>query len=342
MTIKGVSDQIRLPRKGIIKIGEKDEKKGFPKALDHFVGPKEFHEKFGLEPKEIPILFPFDSVVKNYDESLKAYKSGGKLFCRGDGEIATRSDGKGGMLEMECPFYECAYFKKKECKQVGVLSFLIPEISITGAYQIWTSSRSSMENLRSTLTQLYSMFEKLSGIPMKLRVVMQKARPWVPGKDGEVKQITTEVPIIHVECDLPLQQVQILASRKSLALLPGKSMDPDTYPETLYPKEDHVKEDEQIKEVDISPVETPAGSTSEPGIFLHPIVEKFLKYDEIVFSTAGVDICSHYMTVKDKVTGETRKPTLDQIKGWRDEKEIKYLSGILSRVENDHPGVKNA
>ncbi len=337
MTIKGVSDQIRLPRKGIIKIGEKDEKKGFPKALDHFVGPKEFHEKYGAEPREIPILFPFDLVGMNYDESLKAYKSGGKLFCRGDGEVATRSDGKGGMIEMECPFYECSYFKKKECKQVGVLSFLIPEISITGCYQVWTSSRSSMENLRSTLTQLYSMFKKLSGIPMKLRVVMQKARPWVPGQDGEVKPMTTEVPIIHSECDLPLQQVQVLAARNSLALLPGESMDPDTYPDTLYSKNEHVRDD--AEKTDDS---QKRASENEPGMFLHPIVERFLKYDEIVYSITGTDICSHYMTVKDKVTGETRKPTLEQIKGWQDEREIKYLSGILSKIENDHPEVKNA
>ena len=279
MTIKGVSDQIQLPRKGIIRIGEKKVAKNgkeYPVSLDHFVGPPEIHEMFGPEPKEIPVHLPFETVDLNYDENLKAYKNGGKLFCRGNGQTATRSDGKGGMIELECPFQECSFYKKKECKQVGVLNFIIREISPTSAYQIWTSSRNSMTNIRSTLTLLYDMFGKLSGIPMILKVQKQKAHPWVKDKSGEMKQVTTEVSVITIECALPFETIRVLASRKNLLMTPDKTLDNDTYPETLYLPE----ENKPVEKEDDGGL--PPFDASEEVEVLNPLVEKFLNYESII------------------------------------------------------------
>lgn len=333
MPIKGVTDRIRLPRKGIIRIGEKKTAKNgkeYPVSLDHFIGPPEFHEKFGLTPKEIPFLFPYNDIGENFTEDLKAYKAGGKLFCKGDGESASRSDGKGGMIELACPHHDCEYYKKKECKPIGIINFLITDICLTACYQLSTSSIKSMTNIRSTILLIKHMFGTIRDIPMILKVNKEKATPWVIDKTGNKKQITTEVPIVTIECALSFPEVEMLAeNKKSLVALsapkdeiePDENVNDDVFPEELYLSNQNNEEEEES---------------------FHPVVEKFLKYDDILYEESGTDLIKKYMTIVDPETQKTKRPTLQQIKKWNSEKEIKYLSGIISKIENDFKGVMNA
>ncbi len=328
MPIKGLSDKMRLPRKGIIRIGEKDEKRGFPKAVDHFISPPEVQAIYGAAPKELAVRFPFETVEENYEETLKAYKSGGKLFCKGDGEKANRSDGQGGMLEIDCPYHDCEFFKRKECKAIGVLTFILPEVSISGAYQIWTSSLHSMGNIRATLTQMKRLFGKLSTIPMIVKVTMVKKNPWVKDKAGNKKQVTVEVPIISVECNLPLEEVKYLAS------LPAKSLDADTYPEDLHGAGSHV-DDIPVEEGSVVDIESGEVIETVSEVTINPVAKDFLELSKYIEDNTGFNMIEKFMTVPNG-DGGVRRPTIEMIKGWSSSSEIAYLAKTINAIKAEY------
>jgi len=60
MPIKGLSEQLRLPRRGKIRLGEKkkSEKTGktYPISLDYFVVPDEVKKVYGEKPRKLDIM----------------------------------------------------------------------------------------------------------------------------------------------------------------------------------------------------------------------------------------------------------------------------------------------
>ena len=61
MAIKGVSEVVRLPRLGKIRLGVKRENSTgtpYPSPTDYFVCPDEVRKVFGEKPKELRIMFP--------------------------------------------------------------------------------------------------------------------------------------------------------------------------------------------------------------------------------------------------------------------------------------------
>ncbi len=102
--IDGISDVRRLPRLGIIRLGEKAETangKEYPKKLDHFnlKDAPGVADVFGAEPKTIEIMLPHEDINVFFPQWRKAYGKSTGLFCKGDGKTADRtrfgvSDGK--------------------------------------------------------------------------------------------------------------------------------------------------------------------------------------------------------------------------------------------------------
>nr|MBC8477840.1 hypothetical protein [Dehalococcoidia bacterium] len=59
--IKGISEIVRLPRLGKIRLGlREDTGKGsiYPLPTDYFVCPEEVKRVFGEKPRELRIMFP--------------------------------------------------------------------------------------------------------------------------------------------------------------------------------------------------------------------------------------------------------------------------------------------
>src|SRR4030043_166312 len=117
MPIKGVSEVIRLPRLGKIRLGikrETDDGVPYPSPTDYFVCPDEVKKVFGEKPKELRIMFPTDDESQRASQYLRCYSATGNIICRGDGETALarvetandRSNSKGEtvskLLEMPC------------------------------------------------------------------------------------------------------------------------------------------------------------------------------------------------------------------------------------------------
>jgi len=187
MPIKDLSDNVRLPRLGKIKLGTKDPERGFPRKSEFFVFPKDHSdykklvELYGETPKELPILIPVEDEETWATQYYRAYNQTYGLVCKGDGESATRMiDIKTGQLpdakkpgtvkmqEIPCAGKNCPEYQEKKCKEVMNLRFILPEVPGLGIWQIDTSSKNSMLNINSCAKVIKRAFGRISMIPLKL------------------------------------------------------------------------------------------------------------------------------------------------------------------------------
>jgi len=160
--IKGLSDQIRLPRRGRIRLGEKQvsPKTGaeYPKKLDYFLCPEEVQEVYEEKPRELDILFPTNNVRAFWDQSYTRYGANGWL-CRGDGERAIERE-TGELADCPCDYLNDDASKAlglsgAQCKRQGRLQFILFNVpGSLGVYEIATSSINSILNINSGLAML--------------------------------------------------------------------------------------------------------------------------------------------------------------------------------------------
>lgn len=149
--IKDLTDRIRPPRLGKIRIGEKTEK-GYPISRDHFVCPDEVKAVYGDEPKELDIMFLSDDIEDVFPAYYKMYGQTAGLKCRGDGITADRlNKATGEFEEIECPGRECPEYEAKQCRRIGALKFLLPKVNGLGIWEIDTSSYNSILNIYSII-----------------------------------------------------------------------------------------------------------------------------------------------------------------------------------------------
>lgn len=211
--IKGITDRPRyFPRIGKIRLGVKDAQRGYPKDTDHFVltDVPEVAEVYGKTPKKLIVTFPSNNIEQVFPTRLEHWKSRkaqagdatqrSTLFCSSDGETATRlyigqeRDPQGHeavqkmpqeerpelmeMFQMPCPHEDCPYYESRDCKRVGRLTFVLPEVSFGGVYQIETSSMYGFGNILDTLSwvqglsggRLVGAFFELSREPQSMKI----------------------------------------------------------------------------------------------------------------------------------------------------------------------------
>lgn len=211
--IKGINPKVA--EIGKIKIGRHSEKKtqsgyNLPQRLDHFIITTtekdrakvnflldtQVMESLGTsEPKEIPILLPFDDVDLNFQTSFAMYQ-GRRCVCRGDGETATMTflkDGKpanytlldtdkeGDSVQKDtrrkiicnpetCPNMQPDAKGATRCKPNGRLCTVIPASKRLNGYFFFRTT--SYNTIAFILKALDDMKEQsggiLKGIPMKL------------------------------------------------------------------------------------------------------------------------------------------------------------------------------
>lgn len=216
MPVKGLSERKRVPRVGKIHLGIRDEKKGFPKAVDYFVvsedqstsaeAAKAFHEVYGEKPTELDVVFLTDDIDDWADPWRKSYSNSWGLLCRGDGEEAwamwdEAAEGprppeleKGTWAtadtvawhkqKIPCHGPECPLTIAGKCKTVMNLQFMLPKVRGIGVWQIDTGSRNSIENVRNGAQMIMAFRNRIRGIPLKLRLVKKEVTP----PDGKKKK----------------------------------------------------------------------------------------------------------------------------------------------------------
>lgn len=273
MPIKGHSDIRRIPRIGKIHLGTRQmsQRSGntYPVACDHFVvkpddstseaAASAFHAIYKEMPKEITVAFASDDPEEFFPQYLSSYKGGEgryELFCKGDGERARRTDGKGGHIDMTCLYQECDLYKAKKCKELGRLQFFLPDVPGIGIWQIDSTSYHSAVNLNSAIDMVRALTGgRIKMIPLKLRLV-----PKVVNPDGQAKTVYV--------LDLRLEDVRLVdfierLPQLSAALSPSvEPISSDEMPEDLY------VEDNLVSDSDPSRVVTAQEDGEDLGAFV--------------------------------------------------------------------------
>jgi hypothetical protein len=242
MPIKGVSEVVRLPRLGKIRLGIKKENADgilYPSPTDYFVCPEEVKKVFGEKPKELRIMFPTEDETQWASQYLRCYSESQRLICRGDGVTAiARIDISSGKIageeseatelrEITCNPARCAYHLNEECRRVMNLQFLLPDCPGFGVYQLDTSSFYSIVNINSSLELIRSVCGRLAMIPLSLKLVEQEALP-----EGKKKTVR----VLNLAAPYSLAEIQKYAQTPpgQVLLLPA----PDSEaPDDLFPPE---------------------------------------------------------------------------------------------------------
>jgi len=240
MAIKGVSEVIRLPRLGKIRLGvrrENEEGISYPVPTEYFVCPDEVKKVFGDKPKELRIMFPTEDEKQWSSQYLRCYSASRGLICRGDGEmavarvdirtreIATKESQETELLEITCNPAKCAYYQKTQCRRVMNLQFILPDCPGFGVYQLDTGSFFSIVNVNSCLELIQGVCGRLSMIPLSLKLADKEVQ--VEGKTKTVRVLNLTAPYSLIEIQ---KYAQIPPGRVLLLPAPDSEAPDDLFP----------------------------------------------------------------------------------------------------------------
>ena len=247
MPIKGVTEVVRLPRLGKIRLGIKKENASgvsYPFQTEYFVCPEEVRKVFGVKPRELRIMFPTDDQTQWASQYLRCYSASRGLVCRGDGETAVaKIDIRNGeiagkesieteMKEITCNPAKCAYYQKAQCRRVMNLQFLLPDCPGFGVYQLDTSSFFSIVNVNSSLELIRGTCGRLSMLPLSLKLIGQEVQP--EGKKKTVRVLSMTAPYSLAE----IQRYAQIPPGQALLLPPPDNEAPDDlFPDEILGKE---------------------------------------------------------------------------------------------------------
>ncbi|MEA3443021.1 MAG: hypothetical protein U9R04_06125 [Chloroflexota bacterium] len=239
MPIKGLTEEVRLPRLGKIRLGVMVEGRWnpYPQPVDYFVCPDAVKEVYGDKPRELHILFPTEDPSRWASQFYRCYSRTRGLVCQGDGEratalmdeedgtLATRDSRHTVLQEVECDPQRCPEYGRR-CRRVMNLQFLLPDVPGLGIWQLDTSSYWSMNNINAGVKLLTSLCGRISMIPLTLKLVPQEVHP------GGLRKI------VHVlSLDIPgtmTEMPRYAQAAPGQAILPAPDVEP---PEDLFPPE---------------------------------------------------------------------------------------------------------
>lgn len=205
MPVRDLTERPNIPRLGKIRLGLKDEQRGFPKNVDYFVCPEEVQAVYGEKPTELRIVFLADDLERIASQYYRAYNASSGLICRGDGYNADALlDGdelkkSGGELTVNAWAHgatrgassaattnfirqqipcagagydgnpACPMFATKKCAVRNFMQFAIRDVPGLGVYQMDTGSVINIKNINGTIEMARMMFGGVAGVPMILR-----------------------------------------------------------------------------------------------------------------------------------------------------------------------------
>lgn len=193
--IKGMGTQlcecgkIKIGKKGTSKTSQHGNSFRPPQKLDHFLvtttaktADDDFEEDteimgiLGDNCKAIPVVLLYDEPTLNFMTSL-AYYDSAKCQCRGNGEVAIKSDG----TQIECNPETCKFSNDKKCKPNGILSVVLQDAPrVGGVWKFRTTGWNSIRNLMSSIEFIHGLTGgRLAGLPLML--TLQPKSTIIPG-----------------------------------------------------------------------------------------------------------------------------------------------------------------
>jgi hypothetical protein len=234
---------LRLPRAGIIRLGEKGISKSgkeYPRELDYLnvLPDAEQVAKFysdllhipagELRLREIDVLFPVNDLAAIVDLCYLMYGATG-WKCRGDGQIAYNREHD---EEIECAGEDCKMVADNKCKRQMRLTFacyLVPGLCV---YQIVTSSWRSIENTLAFCNVLEEQFGRIDMIPLKL--YREPYTTSYTDEDGKQhQQVHHCIRLDFAESLLNVKRLQLAGGRDLSLPEPTDECADDMYPKSL-------------------------------------------------------------------------------------------------------------
>ena len=199
MTIKNLTEQLRMPRLGKLHLGYRDEKKkGAPTATDYFVCPDEVKKVYGDKPKQLPIMIPTEDSEYWASQYYRAYSQTRGLICRGDGEIyhrmvdietkeiASKDTKNVAWVDGVCAGQDCPIYQDKKCNEMMCLQFMLPDVPGVGVWQVDTGSINSIRNINSEAHLIRRLCGHISMLPLFLTLEPEEKQIPETGKKRQL------------------------------------------------------------------------------------------------------------------------------------------------------------
>lgn len=340
--IKGVTDRPRnfFPRIAKIRLGVKRTGQGgseYPSDTDYFVltDAPEVAKVYGDKPKRLVAMFPSNDQEEIFPTRLEAWKSskGGKskLFCNSDGETASRiyvgdrdvqghaivktmpEDERpdvGELFTMPCPHEECPFFDNRSCRRVGRLNIVLPEVTLTGTYQIETSSMWGFGNILDMIEWIRKM-TRWSGMPLgdfawkvPFELTRRPQQMTPPGMEGKtvIKHVLA-LSVIDDDARLAELNLKVPAWIKERKLLVEKATD---RPEDLFPEENGTRALPPVPDQVVSAPQAPPAQPARPSRAAQPVV---IEADEPPHDDGTLDDVSFFLGPNDGKPSQPVEPT---------------------------------
>lgn len=226
MTIKGLTNtSASFPRIGKLRKGDVKSAKAPGRDLPYFrfdssdqKAVNDFEAAYGEQPTKVNVLFPHPTVERNFQTAMEAYGAGGiERRCDRETIGGQRVDGRFSYCRAQCRYPQC------ECKEVGRLQIIIPELKRFAYVTAETHSINDIVNLTQQLQAIEMTFGRLNGVPLVLRRRPEQVS--VPLKGGnrtrkEMWMLSVEVSPEWAGLQLEAQKVAALQQAKVYSLEP--------------------------------------------------------------------------------------------------------------------------
>lgn len=288
--IKGLSERIRLPRLGKIRLGIKvnGSNSTYPKAVDYFVCPQIVELVYGKKPKELPIMLPVEDIEQWASQYYRCYSRTRGLICKGDGEnatalvdvqtgeIATKDSANVELRDITCDPDNCELMKAKQCRPIMNLQFLIPRVPGLGVWQLDTSSINSIKNINSAAALIKGMCGRVSMIPLILKLEKVEVSPEGKKKNVYVLNLATSFSMEDL-----MEQLKSLPPGQAILPSPADTEAPDD----LFPQEVLDSELKQASKAKVGSSQKDTNENDDRSLmtreaFLTKVNEKMPKWGE--------------------------------------------------------------
>lgn len=227
MSIKGLTtNRAALPHIGELRKGAPKAERGPGRDLKHFrftsneSGLVEiFEQHYGKEPTDIHVFLAYRTTEENFPTWQEHWKGGG-LVHRCDGETCTDWLGQDGKLHrstdanLRQPPPPCP----GECKPVGRLNVIIPELDRLALVTALTTSVYDIAQIHQNLSAYESLRGDLRGIPFIL-----KRRPQMISVNRDGRRSRMEKHLLSIECAPRYVAIELTAMER--AALPAAITD---------------------------------------------------------------------------------------------------------------------
>lgn len=344
----------QLVRLGKIRLGERTRNasgKEFPNDLDHFLVPDEVAAVYGDKPQALDVRVPSADIEQWFPFALKRYSRDGKLWCKGDGQLARCFDeSTGEWSEVVCAYKDCPHYAGRKCTEIGVLQVILPQVDLSGVYQIATGSWHGINNVYGEFNTFLSIMRAAIGpvadqavLHVTFQLTREKTTIEYQGTDG--KRNSREKYLLHLRAPrMTLQMMEDLRRQCTVSvagyLTPGATTDdvPPDY-DANTPIEGVVLPDpDEDMPADQYPNATPAGPDMGQRTAWAALLEQVqsLGKDIVAAEKSAISIVTREAKVFTDLTSDEATRAIDNltnmIQSWQNTAAIASTSGKTSKA----------